>query len=325
MPAPLPAPPTAAEIEERNQRTALAVPAAHAEWFGEALRAAIPEATLRNYQSAARGMGKHCRGRLPDDDAVLSRIRELDEEGRSVSAMRMAVAAAKFIRKHAGAEPLGDAPTLAVGAIAKARKNAGMDARQAAAIRSAHLPDIEEAAAKRRAVGLGKERPETAVARSTLDRVILRLARIGLMRVSELERLRLADIEPKPEGGATLTFRRSKGGRDGVCVITERMLDAINSIDRTPRQGAPDRREFVIPLSGRSIARRIKRLAKEGGIEGASSHSARVGMARDLVQRGASIVQLQNAGGWKSPEQPGHYARRETAEEGVVAQMFPEG
>ena len=273
-------------------------------------------------------MAHLCDG-LPDEDAVLARIRELEAAGKSISAMRQAVAAAKFIRRHADAAPLGEAPVLAVSAIAKKRRGEGMDAKQAAPIRAAHLPSIEASAQKRRAKGMGRESEATARERSNLDFVILRLARIGLMRVSELERLRLSDLEPKPEGGATLTFRRSKGGRDGVCVLSQRLVEAIHAIDRTPKQknaeGPVDRSEFIIPLSLSAIARRIKRLAKEGGIEGASSHSARVGMARDLVQRGASIVQLQNAGGCEIPRAAGHYARRETAEEGVVAQMFPEG
>ena len=62
--------------------------------------------------------------------------------------------------------------------------------------------------------------------------------------------------------------------------------------------------------------------AEAARIDGLIAEADRV---RDLDQGGASIVQIQNAGCWKSPDKPAHYARRETAEEGVVAKMFPEG
>lgn len=48
-----------------------------------------------------------------------------------------------------------------------------------------------------------------------------------------------------------------------------------------------------------------------------TTHSARVGMARDLTSRGASLVQIQLAGYWRSPEVPARYARGESADEGL--------
>ena len=48
-------------------------------------------------------------------------------------------------------------------------------------------------------------------------------------------------------------------------------------------------------------------------------------MARDLTSRGASLVQIQLAGYWRSPEVPARYARGESADERVVAWMFPDG
>ena len=50
-----------------------------------------------------------------------------------------------------------------------------------------------------------------------------------------------------------------------------------------------------------------------------SGHSFRVGSAQDLARDGASIAELQQAGGWKSAAMPGHYVRREAAARGPVA------
>ena len=48
-------------------------------------------------------------------------------------------------------------------------------------------------------------------------------------------------------------------------------------------------------------------------------HSLRVGSARELAADGASLVELQQAGGWRSPTTPAVYVRRESATRGPVA------
>ena len=42
----------------------------------------------------------------------------------------------------------------------------------------------------------------------------------------------------------------------------------------------------------------------------ASGHSLRVGAAVSMAQRVASLVAMQQAGGWRSPDMPAHYARQ---------------
>ena len=44
-----------------------------------------------------------------------------------------------------------------------------------------------------------------------------------------------------------------------------------------------------------------------------SGHSLRSGSAQTLAADGASIAELQQAGGWKSPSTPGIYVRNEAA------------
>ena len=139
------------------------------------------------------------------------------------------------------------------------------------------------------------------------------------MRRGELAAASLDDLEEREDGSATLTFRRLKRGRPGHCLIGARLLALTRAVSRA--EG--DRR--IVPLSASQIARRLKRAAEDAGIDGASSHSCPVGMVRDLVANGASIVQVQLAGGWRTSEMPALYARRETAAEGVVAKVFPDG
>ena len=42
-----------------------------------------------------------------------------------------------------------------------------------------------------------------------------------------------------------------------------------------------------------------------------SGHSLRVGSAQSLAAAGASVVEMQQAGRWKSPSMPGQYARKQ--------------
>ena len=40
-----------------------------------------------------------------------------------------------------------------------------------------------------------------------------------------------------------------------------------------------------------------------------------------LVQAGASVVEMQEAGRWRSPQMPAHYARVKEAERGAIARF----
>ena len=56
----------------------------------------------------------------------------------------------------------------------------------------------------------------------------------------------------------------------------------------------------------------------------AVADAIRVGAAVSMAQRGASLVAMQQAGGWRSPDMPAHYARQAAASRGAVATLRPE-
>jgi len=65
-------------------------------------------------------------------------------------------------------------------------------------------------------------------------------------------------------------------------------------------------------------------MAERAGIDATliSGHSARVGMAQDLVAHGAELAAVMQAGRWKSPTMPARYAERLSAGRGAVAQYY---
>ena len=111
------------------------------------------------------------------------------------------------------------------------------------------------------------------------------------------------------------------------------------------RRAGHARRDQLLPRSGRACCRAVvppgapgwscqrryagprphpRHRAPPGsnpdGIAGrVAGHSFRVGSTRSLAADGASVAELQQAGGWKSPTTPGVYIRREAAARGPVA------
>ena len=57
-------------------------------------------------------------------------------------------------------------------------------------------------------------------------------------------------------------------------------------------------------MQPRAVADAIRSRAAAAGIDRASGHSLRVGAAVSMAQRGASLVAMQQAGGWRSPDTP---------------------
>ena len=75
-------------------------------------------------------------------------------------------------------------------------------------------------------------------------------------------------------------------------------------------------------LNPHSARRIIQKRVSDAGVEGfISGHSLRVGSAVSLAQAGATVVDMQVVGRWKSSQMPAHYAKAELAERGAIARF----
>ena len=157
---------------------------------------------------------------------------------------------------------------------------------------------------------------------------MIRLMSDCLLRISEVVAVNIGDLKEK-----TLTVRVSKTDQEGageslyVCDATRNVLNQYRerfnitrgALFRHIRRGDHIQSNRLTPHSARRI---IQKRAQAAGVEGSiSGHSLRVGSAVSLAQAGATVVNMQVAGRWKSSQMPAHYAKAELAERGAIARF----
>ena len=160
------------------------------------------------------------------------------------------------------------------------------------------------------------------------DAAMIRLMSDCLLRISEGVAVNVSDLKE-----TTLTIHASKSDQEGtgeslyVCDATRNVLNQYcqraniirGALFRHIRRGDHIQSNRLNPHSARRI---IKKRAADAGVEGfISGHSLRVGSAVSLAQAGATVVDMQVAGRWKSSQMPAHYAKAELAERGAIARF----
>ncbi|MBL6459580.1 tyrosine-type recombinase/integrase [Belnapia sp. T6] len=170
------------------------------------------------------------------------------------------------------------------------------------------------------------------------DVSLLLVMRDMLARRSEVVALEVADLEFAADGTATVIIRRSKtdqAGAGAVCWLGQQTVRELSRwLDAAGIAGGPIFRPVSkagvvddTALASGEVSRILKRLAHQAGLEAStvSGHSARVGMAQDLVARGADLPAVMQAGRWKTPAMPARYAERLLARRGAVARFHEQG
>ncbi len=114
--------------------------------------------------------------------------------------------------------------------------------------------------------------------------------------------------------------------RDLESPITEGVRRTVQAIERNHRDdGGTVKQSAGITAD---VLARIEATAhrprKRGrGIDGASSHGCRVGMAQDLARTaGVDMPAIMQAGGWRTEKMVARYTAREQAARGAVARFY---
>jgi hypothetical protein len=93
---------------------------------------------------------------------------------------------------------------------------------------------------------------------------------------------------------------------------------------RLNRNGAPLKKA----LHPNQVALILKDVARRGGfkepeIKMVAAYSTRIGATHTLAEAGTDVLQIQQDGGWKSPQMPASYLRGQKARSGGTVLWFP--
>ena len=148
---------------------------------------------------------------------------------------------------------------------------------------------------------------------------------VCLLRTSEIVAANLGDFKSN-----TLTLRASITNQEGTGEAGDATRNVLNqyqkraditrgALFRHMRRGGHTQLNRLTRDSSRHIIH--KRTHASGVQSFISCHSLRVGSAVSLTQAGATVVDMQVAGRWKSSQMPAHYAKAELAERGAIARF----
>ena len=279
------------------------------------IKASIAENTQKAYQRALQSLTIWLSGRTLSDALLANYITILHEDGKSPSTIGQVVAAVRWQLKHQTQQQLNLPVTNAT--LAGIRRE-GKD-RGRGQVDGITWQDVDR-------VCIYAETQGTLT--GLRDATMIRLMSDCLLRISEVVAVDVEDIKGKTLAiGSSKTDPEGRGENLYICDQTRRVLKRYRKMGdisggalfRRIRRGDHIHNERLTAHSARRI---IKKRAADAGVEGfISGHSLRVGSAVSLAKAGASVVDMQVAGRWKSAQMPAHYAKAELAERGAIARF----
>lgn len=280
----------------------------------ELIKASIAPNTEKAYKNALAGLHAFLDGRQLNDPNLATYITHLHREGKSPSTISQVVAAVKWTLKHGqtSAElPVTNATLAGIRRDGKTRGRGQVD--------GLIWKDVER-------VCISAELDNTKA--GYRDSALIRLMSDCLLRVSEVVAVNCGHLRSK-----TLHIPASKtdtegkgeslyvtdGTREVIATYREMAEISRGALFRYIRRGDHVQTSRLHSHSARRI---IQKRARTVGIDNfISGHSLRVGTAVSLAQAGATVVDMQVAGRWKSSQMPAHYAKAELAERGAIARF----
>ncbi len=169
----------------------------------------------------------------------------------------------------------------------------------------------------RAAVRAAARAAESGSYRGYRDAALLCVMFDGLLRASEAANLKVRDLEWTTSGSVRLHVK-ARNGQIGRCVIlrpntVRRLRRWLNSPFSLPEASLFPRMDEWHWALGKISRQGIYQVVRERfaaiGIKGVVAQSLRAGGAASLAENGATIAEIQAAGGWRSPTMPARYAQ----------------
>ena len=252
----------------------------------DALENAQSENTRRNYAGQYRKFRAWCereeQSALPAQSEVIAAYAaELAEDGKSMSTIRLAVAAIVDAHRRVGLE--SPQTTGVTETLRGLSRQVGVSQKQARPLDADSLAAIKATAfTPRRSRGGSLESAAAALRRGQLDVALASLISDAGLRVSEAAQLRWRDVLDAENGAGLVNIERSKtdqAGEGAYVAVTPETLEVLKLL-RQASKVMPDADAPVFGLSMSQISRRVDGMARVAGLgDGYSSHSGRVGLA----------------------------------------------
>ena len=283
------------------------------------IKATIAPSTIKTYQHALQQFEIWLDGRPPNDSLLASYITKLYQDGKSPATISKIVAAVKWRVKNDGVGVGDFSFEITEKTLAGIRREGSNRGRGQVEVITWDMV---------KQICMPAEADNTVA--GLRDSALIRLMSDCLLRISEAVAVDVTDVD------SVLTIHQSKtypetGGFPAATLyiggptrqVMKRYCEVggitTGALFRRIRRGD---NITSSRLSVQGARNAIKHRAHAAGVEGfISGHSLRVGSAVSLSQAGASVVDMQVAGRWKSHQMPAHYARAELADQNAIARF----
>ncbi|WP_245517406.1 site-specific integrase [Methylorubrum sp. Q1] len=156
-----------------------------------------------------------------------------------------------------------------------------------------------------------------------------------LLRRSELVSFYVGDLHRGVGGSGTALVRRSKADKEGEGAIKYLAPDTMEHIAAWLTAARLESGPLFRPLTkggqvgtgalgGGEVARVFRDLATAAGLKLArlpSGHSTRAGETQDMFAAGFELLEVMQAGSWKTPAMPARYGERLRAQSGAARKL----
>lgn len=301
-----------------------------ARWH-ESARGAFSSETERAWRQDSANFADYCStigvSSLPATPETVAAYARSAAAGKAVATVQRRIASVARMHKAAGlADPTKTEEVR--NAVRAIKRERGTQQKHAGPLRLRDADRMVDRAAHR-----ASDRKRALHPRELRDIAMIRVGHAMLTRANELASITVESIRYQEDGTARIDLLRRKTS-DSVepTFLNEEAADAMRAwlaaagitsgyvFVRVSSAGKPGAK----PLDRKSISRTLKTMAKRGGIDpqSISSHSMRRGCAQDLMDNGADIGSIAQAGGWKTTVMPLRYTKDLAAGQGAVAKFF---
>jgi integrase len=308
------------------------------EAYARAARGAFADNTIRALAADSRIFGAWCRetghAMIPATPETVADFIDAQAELKSRATVERYRSSIAALHRAAGL-PNPCADELVRLAVKRMSRAKGRRQKQAEPLNRPSIERMIETKTTqrqhRRVAEAGREVPLIALRNAAL----FALAYDTLLRRSEIVALLVEDIVQAADGSGTVLVRRAKTDQEGEGAIKYLAPDTMGHLDAWVSGAALTRGPLFRPVTkgGRvrpgalgdaEVYRIYREIAAAAGVKLArppSGHSTRVGATQDMFAAGFELLEVMQAGSWKTPAMPARYGERLRAQRGAARKL----